>query len=626
MAMEKFGDLLLMERLAAGGMAEVYRGKQIGYAGFEKTVAIKRILPHFAASEEFKNMFRMEANLSAMLQHSNITQVFSNGEHQGYLYLVMEFVDGKNLRQLLARADKLKLRIPLEVACYMVSEALKGLDYAHNFIDDRTGEPLNIVHRDVSPQNIMLGYEGSVKIVDFGIAKAASKAESTRAGVLKGKFGYMSPEQARGAKLDKKSDLFSMGIILWELITQRRLFTYEDEMKTLEKVRECKVPKPSEKNPTIPYALEKIVLRALEKDPSNRYASCAEFYGDLVRYMNDRHPSFIPTDFTAFMKNVYKEDIHDEKKRREKLNLEAPAFLAKNPNTKKSSSSYSKAVEKTKTSTSESTAIKPEDKTQVSGIHEGAHLDDLRDMLNQDPTSAEDVGLFSSNLGNTANKKIQLKIADPVPDVASATQSQISMQTASHARANTAANLKIKKANVNKVRAVAVVAALALFTYGALTYLPRFLGEQVAKGIDRIDNSRNPSQDAYARDELSDQLAVPKDVDTSEEAYAQVPEQREEAREPAALSTFIWQPRSYNVYGSINLSSVPDADEIILNGKKLVDANEVPIKTPLRSFRLPPGSYKLVLKNTVFGVSKKITVTIEKDRLLREDVILNERR
>ena len=327
--MERFGqDLLLLEKLAAGGMAEVHRAKQLGYGGFEKTVAVKRILPHYASSEEFKSMFRLEANLSGLLQHPNIVQIFTNGDFEGYLFLVMEFVDGKNLRQLLARADKNKVKIPVEIACHLIAEAAKGLEYAHNFIDEKTGQPLEVVHRDMSPQNIMLSYDGAVKIVDFGIAKAAARADVTRAGVLKGKFGYMSPEQAQGQKLDKRTDIFALGIILFEVLTQRRLFTTDDDLRTLQLVRECKVPRPSRYNPAVPPTLDRIVMRALARERSERYPTAGELYGDLLRFMNQTYPKFIPTDFSKFMKQLFVDDILDERKKREKMAAEAPARVA----------------------------------------------------------------------------------------------------------------------------------------------------------------------------------------------------------------------------------------------------------------------------------------------------------
>jgi serine/threonine protein kinase len=574
-----------MERLAAGGMAEVFRAKQLGYAGFEKTVAVKRILPHFAESEEFKTMFRMEANLSAMLQHPNIAQIFANGENEGYLYLVMEFVDGKNLRQLLARADKLKFRIPIEICCYIVGESLKGLDYAHHFIDEKTGEPMGIIHRDVSPQNIMMSYDGSVKVVDFGIAKAASKAESgTKAGVLKGKFGYMSPEQARGADLDKRSDVFAMGIVLWELITQRRLFTHEDELKTLEKVRECKVPKPSEKNPTIPYALEKIVLRALEKEPGVRYNSCEEFYTDLARYMNDRHPGFIPTDFSKFMKEFYKEDIVEDKKRREKLNLEAPAFLEKNPVYQKTDKGSGEITDVSKVHSKKDTA--------VSSVN-------LRNTLNQDPSSMSSVSSVALAEPTSARIKINTNVA------------QVQ-------RASVPISLVEKPSVFAQLRpfiAVIVLGALGFYAYNNLELITGAPYKGAVANTSK-ENSEKPSS----------QLADNQTVDSNnKEASSAAPERAPASATEDVRNLFVWQPNKYDVYGLLNLSSVPDANVIFINGLKLVDAELAPIRGPLKSIQLPPGEYQLLLKNTVFGVYKSVNAVVEKNKSVQVEAILDQR-
>lgn len=592
--MERFGDLLLMERLAAGGMAEVFRAKQMGYGGFEKTVAVKRILPHFAESEEFKSMFRMEANLSAMLQHSNIAQIFANGENEGYLFLVMEFVDGKNLRQLLARADKLQFRIPIEICCFIAGESLKGLDYAHHFIDEKTGEPMGIIHRDVSPQNIMMSYEGSVKVVDFGIAKAASKAESgTKAGVLKGKFGYMSPEQARGADLDKRSDVFAMGIVLWELITQRRLFTHEDELRTLEKVRECKVPKPSEKNPTIPYALEKIVMRALEKEPGVRYNSCGEFYSDLARYMNDRHPTFIPTDFAKFMKEFYKEEIVEDKKRREKLNLEAPAFLEKNPLPKKGGSGKDQA----------GAGSSSEDNTDVSEVRHkrgdtGLSSASFRNTLNQDPSAV------NSSLSSVA--------------IAEGTSSRVKINTntAQVQRASVPISPVHKPSALEQFRPFLVLAMVGVIGYYAYKNLP-----ELTKAANDIKSEIAADTSHHSDGNLAASDTKPSDSSGVDRAPTSVPEVKPED----IKNVFVWAANKYDVYGLLNLNSVPDANLVFVNGQKLVDANYSPIKGPLKNLQLPPGSYQIELKNTVFGVFKSVTAVVEKNKSIQVDAILDQR-
>ena len=214
----KFGKYWLLERINVGGMAEVFKAKSYGVEGFEKLIAIKRILPSIAEDEDFITMFIDEAKIAVQLNHANIAQIFDLGKIDESYFIALEFVHGKDLRTIWDRHKRRGLRLPIPMSVYVISRVLEGLDYAHRK-KNAGGEELNIVHRDVSPQNVLVAYEGEVKIIDFGIAKAANKASKTQAGILKGKFGYMSPEQVRGLPLDRRADIFSAGIILYELLT-----------------------------------------------------------------------------------------------------------------------------------------------------------------------------------------------------------------------------------------------------------------------------------------------------------------------------------------------------------------------------------------------------------------------
>jgi len=319
-------DLVLLEPLAAGGMAEVYRARQVGMGGFEKTVAVKCILRNHASSKEFREMFAQEAKLCALLQHPNIVQVFANGEVDGYLYLVMEFIDGKNVRQMLNHAIDAKTQVPVDISCFIVTEMAKGLHYAHEFKDENTGESLHIVHRDVSPQNAVFSYDGAVKVIDFGIAKAAAAASNTRTGVLKGKFSYMAPELIEGHKPDRCSDVFALGIILYELLTQQRLFTADDELQIMKLVRDCKIPDAQTFNPQVDAALKSILLKALAKDPAHRYLTAGDLQADLQRYMNQTFPNFLSSQFSAFVRHLFAAEITEEKANRGKLSLNSAAL------------------------------------------------------------------------------------------------------------------------------------------------------------------------------------------------------------------------------------------------------------------------------------------------------------
>jgi serine/threonine protein kinase len=321
---ESFGpDLVLVKRLAAGGMAEVFRARQTGAGGFEKAVAVKRILPNFAADPAFKTMFREELALTARFQHPNIVQVFSSGEHQGYLFLVMEFVDGRTLAQLLEAMSDRRRAVSPEVVAYVASEAAKGLDYAHRFAD-ASGRPLGVIHRDVSPQNIMVSYTGHVKVVDFGIAKAADRAELTAPGRIKGKVAYMSPEQVGGQKLDGRTDIFSLGIVLWEMATGLRLFKAENEVATMNRIAKHEVVPPSSFRNDLDPELDRITMKALAHKRADRYASAMDLARDLKTFLAEKYPRFMEPDLGAFMTSTFGAEIGKDMEEARALSADLP--------------------------------------------------------------------------------------------------------------------------------------------------------------------------------------------------------------------------------------------------------------------------------------------------------------
>jgi serine/threonine protein kinase len=309
-----FGKYLLLDRINIGGMAEVWRGKTFGAGGFERLVAIKRILPNIAEDEEFITMFIDEAKISVQLAHANIAQIYELGQISNSYFIAMEYIPGKDMRAIFDRCRKKGEPAPIPLVAFCVSKMCEGLDYAHRK-KDQMGRDLNIVHRDISPQNILISYEGEVKVIDFGIAKAAGKATKTQAGILKGKFGYMSPEQIRGLPLDRRSDVFAIGVCLYEMLTGERLFVGESDFSVLEKVRKAEVPNPSTYNRKIPEQLEKIVLRALAKDVDERYQYASELGDDLQRFLNTSDSIFGRKDLMQYMKATFAEDVEREKQR-----------------------------------------------------------------------------------------------------------------------------------------------------------------------------------------------------------------------------------------------------------------------------------------------------------------------
>jgi len=279
----KFGKYLLLDRIAVGGMAEVFVAKAFGVEGFERLLAIKKILPTMGEDQEFISMFVDEARIAVQLSHANIVQVLELGKHEENLYIAMEYISGRDVRQLLERFRKRGRPMPAPQACLIVAKVCEALDYAHRKRDAR-GVPLGIVHRDVSPQNVLVSFEGEVKLIDFGIAKAESRLQRTQAGILKGKFSYMSPEQVRGLAVDSRSDIFAAGVLLWELLCGEKLFTGDSDFAVLEKVRNGVVPLPRSVNPELSEALERVMRRALATEVADRYQNASELHDDLTRF------------------------------------------------------------------------------------------------------------------------------------------------------------------------------------------------------------------------------------------------------------------------------------------------------------------------------------------------------
>ncbi len=279
---EAFGSYHLLERIATGGMAEVYRARAYGMAGFEKILVIKRILDHLGRDEEFVRLFIDEARIAVSLLHVNIVQVFDLGEVEGSYYMAMEYVHGLDLARLVSRARELG-PFPIALACFIVCEVLKALQFAHERRDDE-GRALNIVHCDISPQNVLISFAGEVKITDFGISRAAFQAQKQHE-VIRGKYAYMSPEQVEGRRLDGRSDLFSLGIVFYELLTGRRLFKARSRDETLRRVRRAEVPSPRGFRPEIPEDLEDFLLRMLDRRPDERFRDAAQALERLSRLM-----------------------------------------------------------------------------------------------------------------------------------------------------------------------------------------------------------------------------------------------------------------------------------------------------------------------------------------------------
>ncbi|MGK5081859.1 serine/threonine-protein kinase [Bdellovibrionota bacterium FG-1] len=328
--LKKFGRYFLLDHIAQGGMAEIYRARLAAVDGAGRLMVIKRIQAGFGANNEFLQMFKSEIKVTMGFNHPNIVQLYDFGEEQSQPFIAMEWVDGRNLRQMMTRFSELKQPFPVELAAYIAEQAAAGLYYAHGFKDKVTGASLSIVHRDISPQNIIVSYEGGVKVIDFGIAKANTNSEATRAGVIKGKPSYLSPEQISGDILDGRCDIFALGIVLWEMLCGRKLFQGESDLAVLKQIESCTqhVKAPSTLNPKVPKELDYIVLRALAKQRDKRYQSGEEMQRALHKFLYSYLPEFNPTDLAYYAKDLFKNEIVEDRKKIQRLNDKVEQLLA----------------------------------------------------------------------------------------------------------------------------------------------------------------------------------------------------------------------------------------------------------------------------------------------------------
>ncbi|MBY0471422.1 serine/threonine protein kinase [bacterium] len=327
--LKKFGRYFLLDQIAQGGMAEIYRARLAAADAAGRLLVIKRMQSGYGSNREFHSMFKSEIKVTMGFNHPNIVQVYDFGDEESQPYIAMEWVDGRNLRQFLSRFGELKQSFPVDLAVYIIEQASSGLHYAHCFKDKITGEPLHVVHRDISPQNVLISYEGNVKVIDFGIAKATTNSESTRAGVIKGKPSYLSPEQISGEVLDGRSDIFALGIVLWELLTGKKLFAGENDLAVLKLIESCTthVKPPSTVNANVPKELDYIVLKALAKQREKRYQTADELQRALHKFLYSFSPEFNPNDLAYYAKDLFKKEIVEDRKRVQRLNDKVEQLL-----------------------------------------------------------------------------------------------------------------------------------------------------------------------------------------------------------------------------------------------------------------------------------------------------------
>ena len=331
-ALKKFGRYFLLDRIAQGGMAEIFRARMNSGQGAGRFTVIKRIITGQGENEEFVRMFNDEIELTANFNHPNVIQIYDWGVEKGQPFIAMEYIDGKNIRQLANKFIEKGQKIPIDLVVYLLEQSAAGLYYAHSYKDKISGNPLNVVHRNISPQNVLVSYDGAVKVIDFGVAKATTNEEATKAGVIKGKLSYLSPEQIACENLDGRSDLFALGIVLWELLTSKKLFSApgENEYAVLKQIENCDthIKPPSSINPDVPKELDYIVLKALAKDRNKRYQTCEEFQKALHKYLATFSPDFGQSDLSQHAKELFKDQIVEDRKILQKLNEKVDQLIA----------------------------------------------------------------------------------------------------------------------------------------------------------------------------------------------------------------------------------------------------------------------------------------------------------
>ncbi|MBW1870681.1 MAG: protein kinase [Deltaproteobacteria bacterium] len=315
---QKMGRYQLLALLATGGMAEIYLARQTGIQGFERLVVVKKILPHLAKQKKFLDMFLDEARIAAQLNHPNIVQIYDLGQEGEDFFIAMEYLEGESLGYLASEARKAGQVLQPAIAAGIIAQVCDGLDCAHN-LQDEAGIPLRVVHRDVSPQNIIVLFSGAVKLVDFGVAKAASKIHQTRVGTLKGKLAYMSPEQCMSKPVDPRSDVFSLGAVAWELLTRRRLFKRDQEAGMINAILNEEIPSVREVHSDVSTVLDGIVMKSLQKDPKDRFQTAGEMGATLRDYIRRTGAAAGVHDIAAFTQNVFVKRARTKKKLLEEI-------------------------------------------------------------------------------------------------------------------------------------------------------------------------------------------------------------------------------------------------------------------------------------------------------------------
>ena len=650
--LKKFGKYFLLDRIGEGGMAEIFRARLATAGASSRFVVIKRIQGAFSNNTEFVSMFRAEVQVTMRFTHPNIVQLYESGEEHGQQYIAMELVEGRNLRQILSKISQKQQRVPVPAACQIIEQAAAGLHYAHSFKDRITGEPLNLVHRDVSPQNILVSYDGNIKVIDFGIAKAATNGEATRAGVIKGKLSYLSPEQVTGDILDGRSDIFALGIVMWELLTAKRLFVAEgdNEFTVLKMIESCNsyVKPPSTFNPEVPPELDAIVMQALSRDVKKRFQTGDEMVRAIRKVLAIHYSDFGSSDLSTFIKKLFHDLIVDDRKQLQQLNAKAEELIALGV--------PSPQIESEKPA--QGSPPPPREATRVASLGNKFEKSQITGAdkleLNISPEKRMKIPASRSGSGTTASR----------PSGASAP-----VTSPSSYRTNTGIRRQVQVDQGSSpmgsffkvVIGLAVLAVAGYYGYetyfkstGELVRDPATASAPVSTGGALNSSGTQKNSNAKVRiklfpdGNLSNVRAVlnSSPVDVSQGIVpVGVGEPLELVVERPGFVTFrkeftikesdLNESKEFSldvklepmVYGTLTLSTVPElADVTIVNldqGSSGNSQKSVVLKTPVYQEKLPVGHYKVLIKNELLGVEKSFQIEIkEGDRVVKNGVTL----
>lgn len=631
--LKRFGKYLILDHLVDGGMAKICRARYLGEQA-NKIVAIKMVQPQFSKDPSFVQMFEDEINVTFGLLHPNIAQVYDYGMVDCQLFTAMEYVDGANLKQYLDRLKERKCVFPEEISVYIISQVCQALHYAHTFTDKLTGKPFNIIHRDISPHNIMLTYDGAVKVIDFGIAKADSNSEATQAGTIKGKLSYLAPEYLDGLALDPRYDEFSVGITLWEMLTGRKLFKANNDLAVLKQIQACKIPPPSKFNPHIPKELDAIVLKALSKDRSGRYEDMDKFNRALVKFLYQNYPDFNATDLNSFAEQLFAEEISTDRKKFVKYGkIDINPYLEDLRKAKPEGQS-SQATSQDSNGVTKSKIVLDFGDSPQGNKDEGLTLDiksSTRKIQSPSSTTRRAVRNFAG--GNTSANKIKTSSATQSRKV-SATRGNRTRKTA--VKSNTA-----KKSNSSLVR---VVASLLLFGF---IYTQKDMIGNLINGNQSSENARSVSSTKIKTDDRASEKVKGKvtfsNYDYDMEIYLngrkahlngialEVPlnERLKIEIRKSGFQKYVHESIRLNTDKNVVTIDIPDlrkesigilsTSRNFTSGSKIIfsiNGEKIEKDLPIDNYRVPAGTYKGVIANPLLGTERKIKFVIEENKKL----------